>query len=336
MRITRLPGFIEILRSPEGEGSGGAAVTPGGGAAGQSAPSAPDSSAAAPSPSSPSGASPAPATPASEAASPTPLPDDPFAGFGAPDLEDDEQPIAKPPVKAQEVQPPPAQPEAPVVPPPAPDAQQASPQGSVPQLPTPAEPQKMSQQLLSNIEELASHISATPEFQLSEADIEAINTDVVTAVPKLLARQYVRSQAAALAQMEKVVPAIIERYMRVSKAREASEGKFYQRWGNLNKAAHGAVVDRLAQTYRRENPSATLEQMVEDLGPIVMMVAKVSPSAAAPVQNGRAPAGGPMASAGGRSPPPSPFQPAVGGPAAPPTQPTDDPWAGYGAASPDE
>jgi hypothetical protein len=346
----------EILRSPEGSG-GGSEGTPGGGSsAPSSAPSSAGSTSPAPS-SSPSGApsspsptpssSPSPSAPAptpaaapagKEPARPSPLADDPFAGFGL-TLDDDSEQI---PVQTQPA--PPVQPE-PTAPAPAPEpaapaappgpASQPGPQEAMPQAPSPAEPARMARQLLENVESLADHMAATAEFQLTEADLEAINTDVTTAIPKLLARQYVRSQAAALSQMERVVPAIIERYMRVTEARTKSEGRFYERWPSIQKSAHGSVVDRLAQTYRRENPQATLDQMVEDLGPIVMMVARINPQAqqAAPQPNGRS--GDPMSRAA-KAPPPSPFQPAMGGPASPPAHAPANPWDGYGAVPDDE
>lgn len=338
----KLPGYIQIAYSPEGSSGGGGTEPAGGGSApsGGAAPSAPAAggSPAPAQPSSPSGeAAATPATPAQSA--PQPLPEDPFSGFGAEEGDDDETPaaVAAPEEPAAEATPPqpqpaaptPAQPQAPQAPQQAqPGPQEAGAQPPTPQLPTPAEPARMADSIQENLEAMAEHLAGTPEFKLSEADIEAINNDVVAAIPKITARTFLRAQAGALRQMERVVPALVERYMKVSKARDASQAKFYARWPQVKADEHGAVVDRLAQTYRRENPSATLEQMVEDLGPLVMMVAKIPLQPTAPQQNGQA--GTPMVGQP-RRPPPTPFQPAVGGPASPPAAQAHDPWSGYGA-----
>lgn len=343
MRI-KLPGFIQISYSPDGMGSGGGTEAPSGGAA--SAPASSPAPAAGasepPAPSSPSGA---PTTPASE--SPEALPDDPFSGFGQEQTDEPDLPVvetkpAAAPAKPAVVDPkaPPAAPAAPAAPqalptPAAPAQPAAGPQeASQPQIPSPAEPQKMSQAILSNLDDFANHLAATPEFAMSPEDIEAFNSDVSTALPKFAARVYLRAQASALNQMERVVPAIIEKYMKVSKAREESSGKFYSRWPQVDRAKHGGIVDRMAQTYRKENPSASLEQMVEDLGPYVLMAAKVPHVGAAPNGSQQAqphPASNPMARPAGNRPPQSPFVPAVGGPASPPQVSEENPWVGFGA-----
>lgn len=343
----KLPGFIQIVYSPEGAAGGGTEPAGGGSASGSGAtPTTPASAPSTPSPaapSSPSGdASATPATPAS----PQPLPEDPFSGFGAEESDDDESPTAAaaPEEPAAEATPPqpsaapaPAQPQAPQAPQQAqPGPQEAGATPPQPQLPTPAEPARMATSILENLDAMAEHLAQTPEFKLSEADIEAINNDVTVAIPKLMARTFLRAQAGALSQMERVVPALVERFMTVSKARDAAKSKFYDRWKDtgIDRTKHDEIVDRLAKTYRKENPQATLEQVVEDLGPLVMMVAKIVPPApgAAPRQNGQA--GTPMVA--GRRPPSPPFQPAVGGPASPPSAQAPDPWSGYGAESTDE
>lgn len=341
MRI-RLPGYIELLRAPEGTGSGGGTEPAGGGSGAASTAPAPaaDTSGA---PSSPSGASPAPTTPTTPTPAtakpeapeqPEPLGEDPFSGFGADEGDEPlvpKEPVAKEQQADTQVQSPPAKAPEPAATAPqqtaTPQQTQAGPQEVVPQLPSPAEPARMGSVLLENIEAFSEHLAQQPEFKLSEADIEAINSDVVTAIPKLMARTFVRAQASALSQMDRVIPAMVERFMKLSKAREASEGKFYARWPSINKAEHQAVVDRLAQTYRKENPQAPLQQMVEELGPLVMMVAKIAPTTQQP--NGT---GGPPAAASVRKPPATPFQPAVGGSASPPAQAEpQNAWLGYGA-----
>lgn len=331
-----------VFRDADGPAGGGGAPS------GGSAPSAPASTPSGGAPSatpssSPSWASPTP-SPSPTPAGPEPLGEDAFAGFGA--EESDE------PAPSIEVKPAVVDPKAPVVDPNAPPvapqqpAQEAQPlvqpaqpqqpgpqEASQPQLPTPAEPAKMGQAILSNLEDFANHLAASPDFQMSEADIEAFNTDITTALPKFAARVFLRAQASALNQMERVVPAIIQRYMKVSEAREKSQGAFYKRWPMIDQAKHGSIVNRMAQTYRGENPKASLEEMVEALGPYVLMAAKIPHQQGAAANGNPQPhvASSPMRPVGNR-PPASPFVPAVGGPASPPQASEENPWVGYGAS----
>lgn len=322
-----------------GGGSGGSSGAPAGATPSASAPSGESSSPASSSP------SPSPAPADAKPAAPAPLPEDAFAGFdSASDDDGNDTPVVTPAAASPAAVVPPAQ-EPPVAPvqPPAPNpaepqqpsvAQPPGPQGAAPQLPTPAEPAKIGAALLADIGPLSDHLATTPEFALSQADIEAIDSDVHTAIPKLMARTFIRAQAAAMNQMERVVPAIIERYNAAIKAREKSEGKFYARWPDVKKDAHGEVVDRLAAAYRRMNPSATLEQMVEEVGPMVMMTAKITPGQQQAQQPG---ANGAQQPPARRMPPAPPFQPAVGGPASPPAAAgAPDIWSGFGASEDDE
>lgn len=337
--------------APDGSGGGGAEPSGGGSASPTTAPSTPsgsDSSPGTSSPSSsPSGApSTQPASPASPAsAAPEQLPDDPFAGFGRDDDGDEpaipsapKPPVVAAPAPVVDPKAPPAvpQPPAPEAPPQAPQQPQGQtgPQGaSQPPIPSPAEPQKMSQAILSNLEDFANHLAASPEFAMSEADIEAFNTDITKALPQFAARVYLRAQASALSQMERVVPAMVQRYMKVSAARESSQGEFYKRWPQIDQSKHGDVVNRMAQTYRQENPQASLAEMVEALGPYVMMAAKIPHNPGAAPNGNPQPhvASSPMRPVGNR-PPASPFVPAVGGPASPPQATEENPWMGFGAS----
>jgi hypothetical protein len=107
------------------------------------------------------------------------------------------------------------------------------------------------------------------------------------------------------------------------------QAAFYSKWPDLNPDKHGEIVNRYARIYRDANPSATFDQMVEDLGPMVMVAAKVVPGASqAAAPNG--------AGSNGKGRPPSPFKPAVGGPASPPKPPEVNEWAGLAGASEDD
>jgi hypothetical protein len=340
----RRPGFIQIMYGPEGEGGGGGAAS--------SSPSTPSSVGG--SSSAPSGTPSPAATPSTPAASsPTaasgPLPAEGAAGdqsgfdfntilgdLGGGDVV--ELPVATAPVAPSTAPAPQAPVVAPVATPPAAPAAASVAPTQQPQAPaasnsgtgqrdaspplSPAEPGRIAAALEQNRAAILDHVADTL-FKLSPEDVEALETNVVGTIPKLLARSYVAAQHAMLTQLQNSVPPMLQNMISSMRVNSQNEGKFFSRWPDLKASEHGDLVRRLAVTYRQMNPTASLEQMVEDLGPMAMMVAKVTPRPVAAPGQPVAPA---VAPNGARMPPPSPFVPAMGGAVASTEQPEGNPW----------
>lgn len=281
-----------------------------------------------------------PASPPSSGAVETPSGEDPFdfASF----LDGTSEGVIEPPLSA----PPPPKPSSEVTPPSVgeggaqaqkPDATagetpkpaQAGPQegaGTAPSPPlTPAEPLKIAEGLLQHEAALTQHV-AKELFKLSPEEVEALEANAVEAIPNLLAKGYVKSQYNLMRQLAQVVPAMIQKQTAVMQRVQDSQSRFYDRWkdAGIDRVKHGDLVTKYAMVYRQANPQATREQMIEDLGPMVIMAAKIAPPTPAPAGRGngqRAPAGA------ARPPQPPPFVPAVGGAAAgSATTELDEPW----------
>lgn len=185
----------------------------------------------------------------------------------------------------------------------------------------PAEPGRLASLMAQSEPQLVNHLAATA-FQLSQEDLQALETDAPGHIPKLLAKVYLRSQVNMMQQLERYIPAMLQRYAETAQKVSANEGKFYQRWPDIKQAQHGELVRRYAQVYRASNPQASMEQMIEDLGPMVMMAARIVPQ---PQPNG------------GMRTPPAGFRPAIGGSmAAPPPQTEQNPWEGLAPSQSDE
>jgi hypothetical protein len=207
---------------------------------------------------------------------------------------------------------------------PQPSPEPQGPQGTSPQS-FPTEPAEIAQGLMQAEQAMLDHLS-TQEFALSPQDLEALEADAPAHIPKLLARVYFKSQVNLMQQMSRLVPQMIQKQLRVSESNRKNEDRFYSRWPDLDRGKHEPLVKKYATVYRQANPQATLDQMIEELGPIIMMAGKVTPRAAAPVNgNGAA-----------RAPQPTPFVPALGGPSAPPVAAEENPWAGMAQPPQDE
>lgn len=333
-----------------GGGDSGGSPTPSAPASGNGTPSA--GSAPSSQPSAAPGSDPAPPqspTPSPKPAAPTPTPGaappsgtpsvpEPFE-FGDMESWETESPVpespppaqAEPPAQPAQATPPGAEPaaqpparEQPGEQPPAPTGPQETPS---PQS-FPTEPLEVAQGLVQHEEALINHLAET-EFKLSQQDLEALESDAPSHIPKLLARGYFKAQVNLMNQIGRLVPQMVQKQMQVMRRNMENENRFYSRWPEIDRVKHAPLLKRYATVYRQANPQATIDQMIEDVGPMVMMAAKVP--ARAQGAPGAAPTGN-----GARPPQPTPFVPALGGPAAPPAAVEEDPWAGMHQPSAEE
>lgn len=232
---------------------------------------------------------------------------------------------------------PPTNLQAPVVPPvvaPAPTPQavtppvspvQAAPQTqSEPQAqpvasPSPSDPVGIANAIEANRDAIIEHL-ATTKFALTPEEVSALESDVVTAVPRLMAKMFVESQTSMQKFLAQAVPGMMKNYNSVTRANDDAEGEFFKAHTALDKSnpQHRATAIRLATLYRSANPNIPLGQLIQEVGP--MVIAAVGVNAGARPANGSPAA--PRATA--------PFRPAVGGGGAPPNPEPENPWAGMG------
>ena len=249
---------------------------------------------------SPTGGAPAPAPPAGPAEggapqtikssiqedrSPEPPSGDSFAGMDddldtidlgvqPPPTGDEPGAAAAPDVRREEQQ---AAPEA------KPSAPQAQPQTS-PAAGTSAAPRSQLDSAIegfqSNYHELAQWASQNL-FALSKEDAEALETNAVEAIPKLMGRVYTSALQAATNLIKNFVPEMVnsgaaQQQMRSARAAEALQ-EFYQTNPHLNVQQHGAAVDKWARAFRGANPSASRAEAIAFVGRAVSAEFGLSP-----------------------------------------------------------
>jgi hypothetical protein len=339
MRISFIPSVHSAL-SPEGAGSGSASPAPGAPSSSpSSAPAGGDSSSGAPTPATPDSDLDFAAIFGSDDGSPAPSADEvPPAAPAAPappqpSVQPEPAPARAEPAAVAEVG---AAPE-PQAPAPVGTPDQGQPPAAPPAALDPYDPAALAGHLAAS-EAAAIEFVAKEMFQLSDSEREALEQDVIGTVPKLLARVFVKSQQNVLNQLGRIIPTMIQRHTEAMRANDMGVERFYARWKDLDRSKHNEIATKYATVYRHMHPNATLEQMIEDLGPMVMMAARVVPSTGAPaVAMGQA-AGEPpgqrpgVAAApqppapNGRRPPPSPFTPAGAGPTAQSRAPEKEAW----------
>lgn len=209
----------------------------------------------------------------------------------------------EPPAPATPAAPEPPKPTEPE--PPKPAAAAPSPSGAeqTPQSPPldPTDPASLARHLAENEEAMVAHVAKTM-FAITDKEMEELETNVGEAIPKLLGKTFVKMQANMLQQIARLVPSMVQRTTEAVQKNAENEQKFFRAWPALDPTKHTDIVRKYAVTYRQMHPQASFEQMIQDLGPLVMMAAKVNPTA-----------GAPAAAPAAATPKPQPFVPSTSG-----------------------
>ena len=244
---------------------------------------------------------------------------DPFSGMDddldAIDLGVQEPPTGDEPGEAPEPQAPPTEQK-----PAAQPAQQTAPQAPAEQGQQPGTPAAPRSQLETAIDgfktnsgELALWASQNL-FALSNEEADALQTDAVGAIPKLMGKVYVQALQATTNLIKNFVPEMVSQgsARQAAQATRAAEAlnEFYQTNPHLNAQTHGGAVDKWARFFRGANPRASRQEAIAFVGRAVS------------AEFGIQPTGGPAKRA-------APFAPARPGARAPQrgSQP-HDPYAG--------
>jgi len=163
-------------------------------------------------------------------------------------------------------------------------------------------------------------------FKLEQKDLEGLETDIAATIPLLLSRVAVFAQQQALTQMGRLMPSMMMRFGEMVQKHSANERLFYEAWPSLSRAQHGQQITELGIRYRQMFPNATLDQMIDHLGPLAL--SQLGMPLVARTRTGQhAPA---VAVGNGRAAPPRGFVPAAPGGTARTVQPADDPWSWMG------
>lgn len=112
-------------------------------------------------------------------------------------------------------------------------------------------------------------------YALSEEQLAELEENPGQAIPKIAARIHYQAQVAAytgvMSQMPRIVHTMIVRERSIQQAEE----RFYSRWPQLRE--HESHVNATLQTYRRANPKATMQDMIERAGAMAMVSLGLDP-----------------------------------------------------------
>jgi hypothetical protein len=191
-----------------------------------------------------------------------------------------------------------AKPAAPAEPKPAAEVKPAVPAAEPsPQRPSVvADRQVLLQEVAKNREAIVSHL-ASDRFKLTKEESDLLDTDVNSAISKIMARTYYEATTSALNLIDRLVkqelPSLIDGHTQSTMTYSKAEDGFWREWPNLDPKADGPAVNQAANLYRQMNPQAPLEDAIKYVGTMVSALTgkpKVAPAAQpGPKQNGSRP-----------------------------------------------
>jgi len=152
------------------------------------------------------------------------------------------------------------------------------------------EPEKVKSSELSNEEASALYtewrtttedLLANHHYRLDETQVEELNANPAAIIPKLMSKVYMDSISAAFQQFANYLPRMVGQVIEQRNSMNAAETAFFTKWPAL--ADKKDTVMRLGQAYRTSNPSASMDDFINEVGAQAMVALRLMPAGTTPV-----------------------------------------------------
>jgi len=149
--------------------------------------------------------------------------------------------------------------------------QQDAQEGKPPQAETvqqPTETQQVQQPSAEQVQALRQQATETfeQEFQMSEEQVEEFRDNPNAVLPKLLAKAAMSTFDSLIQGVQKQLHTVVAEVIDLRQRSSEGEQAFYTVWPQLKDAKYRNTVNRIADTYRAANPTATREQIIREVG----------------------------------------------------------------------
>lgn len=116
-------------------------------------------------------------------------------------------------------------------------------------------------------------------YAFSDEEAELLQTNPAEVLPKLAANLQANTTDMVLQLVDRIIqeriPSMVDQYSQVSRTAEKNEEQFFTVWPELKEKKHHNMVLKAAQDFRANNPDATAEEFVEEVGKLAWMRAKL-------------------------------------------------------------
>lgn len=113
---------------------------------------------------------------------------------------------------------------------------------------------------------------AEHHYKLPHELAEELELDPVKAIPKLMSKVYLDAVSAAIGQVTTHLPRMVRLVNEQEQANQESENAFFTAWPDLK--AHKDDVIKIGQAYRAQNPHASAEDFINNVGAMTMVALK--------------------------------------------------------------
>src|SRR5690242_6722155 len=123
---------------------------------------------------------------------------------------------------------------------------------------------------------------AKETFAFSPEDVEALETDAVKALPKVLAKSYLRAQVSTLQMIQQLVPQLVQgRVFHMFQVAKAEE-KFHEDFPSLKDPKYRQDIANAGRFLRQQYPQLENEKLIEMAGNMVMAMHGLTKAPAQP------------------------------------------------------
>jgi hypothetical protein len=98
-----------------------------------------------------------------------------------------------------------------------------------------------------------------------------------TVLPKIAAQLQMNVMEQTIAQLANLIPQFITTTGTQQKAYAENRETFFKEWPDLNKPEYTDTLTRIAVTYRQQNPTATKEKAIKEIGAIAAITLGIVP-----------------------------------------------------------
>lgn len=119
---------------------------------------------------------------------------------------------------------------------------------------------------------------AEHHYKLSEEEVAVLNENPAEFIPKAMSRVYLDCVSAAFQQFVTYLPRMVFQVLEQREANNSQENAFFTSWPALKE--HRETVLRLGAAYRASNPTATVEDFINEVGAQSMVALRLTPDGA--------------------------------------------------------
>ncbi len=116
---------------------------------------------------------------------------------------------------------------------------------------------------------------AVGQYALTEEQADEFETSPATLIPKLMSQVYLDAVENAAAAVMQLLPQAIQQVSQQTSQSSGLQTKFFDQWKQLNLEEHGNALGRIGLAYRRDNPQATPDEFIRDVGAMTMVAMKI-------------------------------------------------------------